>query len=188
MLHENIKKLRTEKGLSQEELAARLHVVRQTVSKWEKGLSVPDSQMLIHLADVFEVSVSQLLGEPLEESAEKSELGLIADKLSQLNALLAERNARSRAITRIFGVVLLVLAGIAAAFLLVMLWQYVMLTFQLRDLFGPGANSIGIIGGADGPTAITVASGGPMWPVFLFAGVVLAAVITLAVVLIRKNK
>ena len=38
MLAENLKALRKAKGLSQEELAARLHVVRQTVSKWEKGI------------------------------------------------------------------------------------------------------------------------------------------------------
>lgn len=41
MLNENIKNLRKAKGLSQEELAIKLNVVRQTVSKWEKGLSVP---------------------------------------------------------------------------------------------------------------------------------------------------
>ena len=43
MLNENIRNLRKQKGLSQEELANRIHVVRQTVSKWESGLSVPDS-------------------------------------------------------------------------------------------------------------------------------------------------
>ena len=50
MVSEKIKMLRTQKGFSQEELAVKLGVVRQTVSKWEKGLSVPDSQMLISLA------------------------------------------------------------------------------------------------------------------------------------------
>ena len=47
MLNENIRNLRKSKGLSQEELAIRLNVVRQTISKWEKGLSVPDSSMII---------------------------------------------------------------------------------------------------------------------------------------------
>ena len=51
MLAENLKALRKAKGLSQEELAARLHVVRQTVSKWEKGRSVPDADLLIRLAE-----------------------------------------------------------------------------------------------------------------------------------------
>ena len=61
MFGENLKTLRKQKGFSQEELAARLHVVRQTVSKWEKGLSVPDADTLIRLAEVLEVSVSELL-------------------------------------------------------------------------------------------------------------------------------
>ena len=67
MLSENIKKLRTARGLSQEELAIKINVVRQTVSKWEKGLSVPDSQMLIKLAEELDTSVSVLLGESSEE-------------------------------------------------------------------------------------------------------------------------
>lgn len=67
MLNENIKNLRKTKGLSQEELANRLNVVRQTVSKWEKGLSVPDSSMLISLSDELDTSVSVLLGETVPE-------------------------------------------------------------------------------------------------------------------------
>lgn len=67
MLNENIKNLRKAKGLSQEELANRLNVVRQTISKWEKGLSVPDSSMLISLADELDTSVSTLLGETVPE-------------------------------------------------------------------------------------------------------------------------
>ena len=68
MLNENIKALRKSKGLSQEELAVRLNVVRQTVSKWEQGLSVPDAAMLISIAEVFEAPVSTLLGETIVES------------------------------------------------------------------------------------------------------------------------
>ena len=51
MLSNNLKRIRKSKGLSQEELAIKLNVVRQTVSKWENGLSVPDSDMLSTLAD-----------------------------------------------------------------------------------------------------------------------------------------
>lgn len=50
MLNENLRNLRKSKGISQEELAIKLNVVRQTISKWEKGLSVPDSEMLIKIA------------------------------------------------------------------------------------------------------------------------------------------
>ena len=63
MLNENIRALRKAKGLSQEELAVRLNVVRQTVSKWEKGLSVPDADMLVAIGEAFDTPVSVLLGE-----------------------------------------------------------------------------------------------------------------------------
>ena len=62
MLGENIRNLRKNKGYSQETLAEQLHVVRQTVSKWEKGLSVPDAEMLNRLSELFEVPVDVLLG------------------------------------------------------------------------------------------------------------------------------
>ena len=67
MLSQNIKNLRKAKWLSQEELAIKLNVVRQTVSKWERGLSIPDSSMLISLADELDTSVSVLLGENIQE-------------------------------------------------------------------------------------------------------------------------
>ncbi len=61
MFSENIKKLRQSKNLSQEDLALRLCVVRQTVSKWEKGLSVPDIEILLKIAEVLDVPVNKLL-------------------------------------------------------------------------------------------------------------------------------
>ena len=64
MFQENLKNYRKAKGLTQEDLAVRLHVVRQTISKWEKGLSVPDAALLVRLSEVLEVPVSQLLGAP----------------------------------------------------------------------------------------------------------------------------
>lgn len=63
MLKDTIKKLRTEQGLSQDELAERVHVVRQTVSKWERGTSVPDADSLVALARALGVSAAELLGE-----------------------------------------------------------------------------------------------------------------------------
>ena len=92
MLDENIKQLRKAKGLSQEELAIKLNVVRQTVSKWENGLSVPDSSMLISLADEFGVSVSDLLGEAISESA-SDELRAISEKLEVINLQLSNRHS-----------------------------------------------------------------------------------------------
>ncbi|MBQ8117155.1 MAG: helix-turn-helix transcriptional regulator [Lachnospiraceae bacterium] len=91
MLNENIKKLRKSKGLSQEELAIRLNVVRQTVSKWENGLSVPDSTMLIALADELDTSVGVLLGEPVTEPM-PDDLKAISEKLEVINLQLAKRS------------------------------------------------------------------------------------------------
>lgn len=95
MLNENIKNLRKAKGLSQERLAARLNVVRQTVSKWEKGLSVPDSSMLISLADELDTSVGILLGETIQEPY-MNELNLksISEELERINLQFAKRNER----------------------------------------------------------------------------------------------
>ncbi len=90
MLSENIKTIRKSKGLSQEELAIKLNVVRQTVSKWEHGLSVPDSDMLISISEVFETPVSTLLGENIIES-KADDLKAIAAKLEIINLQLAQR-------------------------------------------------------------------------------------------------
>ena len=68
MLNENLRNLRKSKGLSQEELAVKLNVVRQTITKWETGLSVPDSEMLLAISDVLETPVSTLLGETVIET------------------------------------------------------------------------------------------------------------------------
>ena len=93
MLNENIKAIRKSKGLSQEELANRLNVVRQTISKWEKGLSVPDSSMLISLADELDTSVSTLLGETVpEHDLKETDLKSISEKLESINLQFAKRS------------------------------------------------------------------------------------------------
>ena len=99
MLNENIRALRKSKGLSQQELAVKLNVVRQTVSKWEHGLSVPDSDMLISLSEVLETPVSALLGEAVVE-AEPDALKAISEKLEVINLQLAQRKTARRKIIR----------------------------------------------------------------------------------------
>lgn len=91
MLSNNLKRIRKSKGLSQEELAIKLNIVRQTVSKWENGLSVPDSDMLITLADELDTSVSVLLGETVMEPM-TDDLKAISEKLEVINLQLAKRN------------------------------------------------------------------------------------------------
>jgi putative transcriptional regulator len=95
MLNENIKAIRESKGLSQEELAIKLNVVRQTISKWERGLSVPDSDMLISISEVLETPVSTLLGETVAES-KIDDLKAISEKLEVINLQLAQRKTIKR--------------------------------------------------------------------------------------------
>lgn len=95
MLNENIKAIRKSKGLSQEELAIKLNVVRQTISKWEQGLSVPDSDMLISISEVLETPVSTLLGETVIES-KVDDLKAISEKLEIINLQLAQRKTTRR--------------------------------------------------------------------------------------------
>ena len=95
MLYQNIKAIRKSKGLSQEELAIKLHVVRQTISKWEQGLSVPDSNMLISISEVLETPVSTLLGETIAEP-KRDDLKAISEKLEVINLQLAKKAAARR--------------------------------------------------------------------------------------------
>ncbi len=98
MFNENLKTLRKRKGLSQESLAAQLHVIRQTISKWEKGISVPDVEILFKLADILEVSVSELLGQKIDGEKNSPE---VAEQLSQLAEQLAIKNRHARHILKI---------------------------------------------------------------------------------------
>ena len=95
MLKDNLKTLRKNKGLSQEELSIKLHVVRQTVSKWESGLSVPDAEMLITISEIFETPVNELLGASIEEK-EKNDLKVISEKLEVINEQLSMHQTQKR--------------------------------------------------------------------------------------------
>ncbi len=123
MLNENIKAIRKSKGLSQEELAIKLNVVRQTISKWEQGLSVPDSDMLISISKVLETPVSTLLGETVAES-KVDDLKAISEKLEVINLQLAQKKAARRKILHWFFISLCVLVGIVFAVLTVLNSSY----------------------------------------------------------------
>lgn len=105
MFQGNLKTLRKNKGITQEELADRLNVVRQTISKWEKGQSVPDAEMLVKLAEIFEVPVSQLLGSRIEPDAQPDAL---AEQLARINEQLVIKNRRAK---RIWTVIAIIIAG-----------------------------------------------------------------------------
>lgn len=104
MFSENLKTIRKTKGYTQEELAIKVNVVRQTVSKWEKGLSVPDADVLSHIAEVLEVSVSELLGADIKQEDSKNE---VAEQLAKISEQLAIKNRRSKKIWRTIGIILL---------------------------------------------------------------------------------
>ena len=128
MLNENIKAIRRSKGLSQQELAVKLNVVRQTISKWEQGLSVPDSDLLIALSEALETPVSTLLGETVTES-EADEVKALAEKLEVINLQFARRKALRRSVLH-WGFITVCVGILAVAVILAMVgspylgWDY----------------------------------------------------------------
>ena len=170
MLSENLKNLRKSKGLSQEELAIKLNVVRQTVSKWEKGLSVPDSEMLICIAAELDTTVTILLGKTVE-TEHPDDIAALSAKLELLNEQFAKHHENRRRGWRIaFWMIGLIGTGILASALTKFIYSQAM----TRSIDA----SMDIIGGADGPTAIFFA--GTLPPIgTLFIGLI--AVIAAAV-------
>jgi putative transcriptional regulator len=110
MFGDTVKTLRKQRGFSQEELASRLHVVRQTVSRWEKNLSVPDAETLTRLAEVLEVPVAQLLGSPSSETSPTEGTEAVVEQLVRINEQLVIRNRRSRRIWQVVAILLGVFA------------------------------------------------------------------------------
>ena len=128
MLSQNIQTLRKAKGLSQQELAVRLNVVRQTVSKWEQGLSVPDADLLIALSDALETPVSTLLGETVA-APEADDLKALSEKLEVINLQLARRKAARRkalrwALIALCAVIAVIYAVLIAAGSPYLAWDY----------------------------------------------------------------
>ena len=130
MFAENLRALRKAKGLSQEELAARLHVVRQTISKWEKGRSVPDAELLVRLAEELDTTAAALLG---PEVPPEAEAGGTAEQLGRIAEQLAVKNRRARRIWRI-------VAGVLIAFVMVNL-LLILLNFAAFRSFQAEAES-----------------------------------------------
>ncbi len=130
MLNENIKAIRKSKGLSQEELAVKLNVVRQTISKWETGLSVPDADMLIRISEVLETPVSTLLGQTITEE-KADDLKIISEKLEVINLQLAQRKEMGRRILHWLFIVLCVM--IAVTFAVLVIWKSPYLGWDYTD-------------------------------------------------------
>lgn len=180
MLCDNLRKLRRAKGLSQEELAIKLNVVRQTISKWEQGSSVPDSEMLLRIAVELDTTVNVLLGDTVD-AEESSDLKTIAAKLEVLNEQFAKRNETRRKVWR----AIFIAVGVLALFVLIqMLIKVVWLQTVINSVGNIGDASISIIGGADGPTSILVATVTARYGVIAVA----AIVVVVAIIGICKTK
>lgn len=94
-----IRKYRKEKNMTQEEMASYLGVTAPAVNKWETGMSVPDSDMLISISEVLETPVSILLGETVVET-KISDLEVISEKLEIINLQLAQKKIARRKINQ----------------------------------------------------------------------------------------
>lgn len=105
MFTENLKKIRKDKGYTQEILAEKLNVVRQTVSKWEKGLSLPDVDMLSKIANVLETDVNILLDGQIT-TTDQSE---IVKQLAKINEQLTIKNRRYKKIMKTIAIILLII-------------------------------------------------------------------------------
>ena len=183
MLNENIKALRKAKGLSQEGLAIKLNVVRQTVSKWEKGLSVPDAGMVIQLAEVLDTTVNILLGEEIPNSEGSDFIKTLAANLEVLNEQYSKQNERRRKIWRMVFTVILIVSAVSLIRYLIFFTSI----YQVKNIEDASAStSVTVIGGGDVPAYI------PIWyylsvlkPVFISVLTVIASVVGLCRT--RKN-
>ncbi len=179
MLNENIKQMRKSNGYTQEELASKLGVVRQTVSKWEKGLSVPDSEMLIKIAEFFETSVTVLLGETINTKENEISIAELSEKLSLINEQLANEKETKRKTIKsisIIGIVGVVIYTIIKTFMYFNTISYV----NNDDVVGT------IIGGADGPTTIFVASSGVNYKTLII--VVIIFILSIIGIIVSRKK
>ena len=105
MLAENLKKIRKDKGYTQEILAEKLNVVRQTVSKWENGLSLPDVDMLSKIANVLETDVNILL----DGQITTTDQSVIVKQLAKINEQLTIKNRRYKKIMKTIAIILLII-------------------------------------------------------------------------------
>lgn len=138
MLSQNLKTIRKSKGLSQQELAVKLNAVRQTISKWEQGLSVPDSEMLISISEVLETPVSTLLGENVVVP-EADTLKAISEKLEVINLQMAQKKDTRRKI--IHWSLIGLCAIIMAVFVILYFWKS---PYQAWDYANPETAVLGV--------------------------------------------
>ena len=139
MLNENLSKVRKERGLTQEALAVKLNVVRQTISKWENGTAVPDADTLCRIAEALDVSVVDLLGSPVNE--EKMDMTAIAKSLAEINEQLAIKNRRS---SKVLKVICGIIIGIFLITVILVILYISVRTPIINDTSVPAETNVGI--------------------------------------------
>ncbi len=87
MIADKIKSLREQNGMTQAELAKRLGITRSSVNAWEMGISVPSTQYVVELAEIFDVSTDYLLG--VNRTAVVSVAGLDEKDIRLVNLMIA---------------------------------------------------------------------------------------------------
>ena len=130
MLGSRIKRLRMDKGMSQEELASRAHVVRQTVSKWENNVSVPDAKSLITIAEALDTTVSMLLSSESDMEKDSKASVTLADLASQLetiNQSLADKEVAKKRKIRIIALIIIISSVILTV------WDLLQLTYDIDN-------------------------------------------------------
>ena len=143
-LGEKLQSLRKEKGLSQEELAEKLNVSRQAVSKWESGIALPEVSKIVELATLFQISINDLLGvetapaeeETKEEKETKSQNPTVEfpdsfseKQLSAINQIVAAHTVKKKVSKKA-----VVFWSIAGALLLVFVWKTVSGRFENLEM------------------------------------------------------
>ena len=100
--------LRKQKGFSQEELANRLNVSRQTISKWEVGESTPDMENLVAISELFEISLDELVLNKVPEEADTSAQVVKSEFYSDIkeNVLTDENRKKAKKGLKIAAIVL----------------------------------------------------------------------------------
>lgn len=97
MLNENIKKLRKQKGLTQEQLAEKLNITRQSVAKWEKGESIPDIYSIMGLSEIFNITIDEIVRYLLDKQIKNNDEGKYVFgtvKVSEKGQILIPKRAR----------------------------------------------------------------------------------------------
>ena len=94
MVAERIKYLREQKGLTQADLARQLGITRSSVNAWEMGISVPSTQYIVELSNIFKVSTDYLLG--VERSASISVAGLTEKDVQYVQGLIAHLEEKNK--------------------------------------------------------------------------------------------